>query len=200
MNKPLIAILVVLVLIVIGVLIFSIYDTTITSNIKIIELEFEIKELENQLLVEHDINLELEKINLELLAIPDYLRDEYQKYHDSGDKFITAEEFLNEKTYMPIPAIFTAAIKGEISNNSAITVYGQVPYADSIVTGTIFRGNINNAAIIDIFQVTSNEYGQYSHDFTINTDYLWRVGEYTLSIQNEGVIKELVFLYEGIEN
>ena len=71
-----------------------------------------------------------------------------------------------------------------------------MPYADSIVTGTILRGNINNAAIIDIFQVTSNEYGLYSHDVVIKTNYLWKVGEYIIFIQNDGIKKELKFTYD----
>ena len=128
-----------------------------------------------------------------MIKIPDYLRDDYQK--QTSNEFISAEEFLSERE-IPIPSIFTAAIKGEIKDNSTITIYGQVPYGNSIVTGTVFRGNINTAAIIDIFQIESNQYGQYSHDFVINKDYLWRIGEYTISIQNEGSFKELKFDYK----
>ena len=168
------------------------YDIETKSNIKIIELESEIKTLENQLITQNATNVKLEKVNLELLLIPDYLRSEYQ--NESSEKFITAKEFL-EKREVKIPTIFTAAIKGEIKDNSTFTVYGQVPYGDSTVTGTIFRGNINNAAIIDISQVTSNEYGQYSFDVVIKKGHLWKVGEYIIFIQNDGIKKELKFTY-----
>ena len=176
-----------------GVMMYVIYDMDTKSNIKIIKLESEIKTLENKLIAQNATNAKYEKINAELSKIPDYLRDDYQK--QISKEFISAEKFLNE-IEISIPNIFTAAIKGEIKEDSTITIYGQVPYGDSIVTGTIFRGNLHNAAIIDIFQIESNEYGQYSHDFVINSDYLWRIGNYTLSIQNEGVFKELIFTYE----
>jgi len=177
-----------------GIMMYAIYDMDIKSNIKIIELESDLKSLEDVIIVQDHFNEELEKINAELLQIPDYLRDDYLKQNYSSEEFISAEKFLNE-IEISIPVIFTAAIKGEIKNNSTFTVYGQVPYADSTVSGTIFRGDINKAAIIDIFQIESNEFGQYSHDVTINTDYLWRVGNYTISIQNEGIFKELIFAY-----
>ena len=189
MNKSIVVLIVALVSIIIGCTIVS-FDMDTRSNIKIIELQSEIKILENQLIAQNATNVELEKINIELLLIPDYLRSEYQ--NESSEKFITAKEFL-EKREVKIPTIFTAAIKGEIKDNSIFTVYGQVPYGDSTITGTIFRGNINNAAIIDISQVTSNEYGQYSFDVAIKSGHLWKVGEYLISIQNEGVFKELKF-------
>ncbi len=193
MNKSLVILFVGLVSIIIGGMIFS-YDLEIKSSIKIIELESEIKTLENELIIQNATNAELEKINIELLQIPDYLRNDYQK--QNSEKFTSAQKFLNDKTDIKIPVIFTTAIKGEIKDNSTITVYGQVPYADSIITGTIFRGDINKAAIIDIFQVTSNTYGQYSHDIVINSDHLWRVGEYIIFIQNNEIKKELKFTYE----
>ncbi len=193
LNRVLAGLLIVLVLTSMGVMIFTIYDLDTKSNIKIIELKSEIKTLENQLIVQNATITEFKKINIELLQIPDYLRDDYQK--QISKEFISAEKFLNEIDVL-IPTIFTSAIKGEIKDNSSFTIYGQVPYAESTVTGTIFRGDINKAAIIDIFQIESNEYGQYSHDITINSEQLWRTGNYTLSIQNAGIFNEVLFTYK----
>ncbi len=185
-------------LVAMGGMMYAVYDLETKSNIKIIQLESDLKSSEEMIHFVNTKHAELEKINAELLQIPDYLRDDYLKQNYSSDEFISAEKFLNE-IEISIPVIFTAAIKGEIKDNSSFTVYGQVPYADSTVSGTIFRGNINNAAIIEIFQVTSNEFGQYSQDVVINSDQLWRIGNYTLSIQNEGVFKELAFAYAPLD-
>ena len=193
LNKVLAGVLTVLVLTAMGALIYAIYDLDTKSNIEIIELESEIKTLENQLITKNATIADYEKINIELSKIPDYLRADYQK--QISKEFISAKKFLSEIEVL-IPTIFTSAIKGEIKNNSSFTVYGQVPYAESTVSGTIFRGDINKAAIIEIFQIKSNEYGQYSHDIKINSDNLWRTGNYTLSIQNAGIFNELLFTYE----
>jgi len=89
---------------------------------------------------------------------------------------------------------FTVNMKGNTKHGDILTISGTVPSPNSSITGMVYHGGLENPTIVIVFQLTSDSKGFYTHDVVINDDYLWKQeGEYIISIQNEGIYKEIKF-------
>lgn len=91
---------------------------------------------------------------------------------------------------------FTLAMSySGMDHGDIITIQGTTPKSNTSITGMIIHNKDKlNVTIVQVFQLTADENGFYTHNVTINDDYLWtQEGLYTVSVQNEGKYKELVF-------
>jgi len=89
---------------------------------------------------------------------------------------------------------FTVNLNGKYDKGDTLTIYGAVPNSNSSITGMIYHGDETNPTIVTIFQLTSNDNGEYTHDVKINDDYLWKKDvSYIISVQNNKEYKEINF-------
>jgi len=129
------------------------------------------------------------------LLIPDNSLEEIKKKpkiidEKQVDPEITGIDPISQKQE------FTVNLDGGMKHGDVLTISGSVPTSESSITGMIYHGKQTDSTgtIVNVFQLTSDKYGFYTHNVVVNDNYLWKQGvEYTISIENDGIYKELKF-------
>lgn len=115
-------------------------------------------------------------------------------------------DFLEDELIENVPTSshktpqFILNILGGMNHGDKITIYGTVAFTDSPITGIVYHGDETNPTIVTVFQLISDENGNYTHEIIINDDYLWKQDNtYTVSVEHDTIYKEIQF-FRGNES